>query len=121
MHETKDLNVRSVVLFGAALLVVGALIHAGVAAFLVATKRSADRSDRPPYPMAETPPAVPAPRLEVAPRAALEALRREEDALLQSYEWVDRAQGRARIPISRALDLIEKRGLPVRPVPPPAD
>jgi hypothetical protein len=121
MHETKDLNVRGVVIFAAALLVVGILLHAGAAVLLSAYKRASDRGDQPPHPLARTPATPPAPRLEVAPRAALDALRREEDALLQSYGWVDRSQGRVRIPIDRALELIEQRGLPVRPAPPPAD
>jgi hypothetical protein len=121
MHETKDLNVRGVVIFAAALLVVGLLIHAGIAVLFGAYKRETDRADRPPHPLARTSAAPPAPALEVAPRAALEALRREEDALLHSYGWVDRARGRVRIPIARAMDLIEQRGLPVRPAPPPAD
>ena len=121
MHETKDLSVRGVVRFAVALLVVGVLLHLGIAALFGVYKRETDRGDRPAHPLAQTPAAPPAPRLEVAPRAALEALRREEDALLRSYGWVDRTQGRARIPIDRALDMIERRGLPVRPSPPPAD
>ena len=121
MHETKDLNVRGVVVFAVALLGVGVLIHVGIALLFGLYKRETDRVDRPPHPLAQTPAIPPAPRLEVAPRAALEALRREEEALLHSAGWVDRAQGRVRIPIGRALDLIEQRGLPVRPVPPPAD
>jgi hypothetical protein len=120
MHETKDLSVRGVVRFAAALLVVGVLLHAGIAVLFGVYKRETDRKDRPPHPLATTAP-PPGPALEIAPRAALEALRREEDALLHSYGWVDRTQGRARIPIDRALDLIERRGLPVRPTPPPAD
>jgi hypothetical protein len=121
MHETKDLNVRGVVRFAAALLVIGALLHAGVAALFGVYKRSTERADRPAHPLARTPAVPPSPRLEVAPRAALEALHREEETLLHSYGWVDRAQGRVRIPIERALELIEQRGLPVRPSPPPAD
>jgi len=121
MHETRDLRVGAVVLFGAAVVIVGVILHLGVAALFSALRRAAVRADRPPHPLARTPALPPSPRLEVAPRAALEALRREEEQLLHSYGWVDRPQGRARIPIERALDLIERRGLPVRPAPPPAD
>jgi hypothetical protein len=121
MHETRDLHVRAVVVFAAVLLVVGVVLHIVIAWFFEATRRSAERADPPPHPLAATPAVPPAPRLEAAPKAALQALRREEDQLLQTYGWVDRAQGRVRIPISRALDLIEQKGLPVRPAPPPAD
>jgi hypothetical protein len=121
MHELRDLNVRFVALFGAGLLAVGLLLHIGVATLFSAFRRAEQRADRPAHPLAQTPALPPAPRLEVAPRAVLEALRREEDRMLHSYGWVDRAQGRVRIPIGRALELIEQRGLPVRPSPPPAD
>src|SRR5881394_2555704 len=115
MHERKDLNVRAVAWFGAGLLVVALLVALAVAAQFFAYERAEKRADPPPHPLARSPALPPPPRLEVAPRAALEALRREEDALLTSYGWVDRNQGRARIPISRAMELLEKRGLPVRP------
>jgi hypothetical protein len=121
MHERKDLNVRVVAWFGAGLLVVAVLVHLVVGAQLFSYERAAKRADPPPHPLASSPELPPPPRLEVAPRAALEALRREEDALLESYGWVDRSQGRARIPISRAMELLEKRGFPVRPAHPTAD
>ncbi len=43
------------------------------------------------------------------------ALRPGEDAILNSYGWVDQKNGIARIPISRAIDIIAARGLPARP------
>jgi hypothetical protein len=121
MHERKDLNVRAVAIFGAVLLGVGVLLHLALAGFFFGLRRALDRADAPAHPLAASPAPPPGPRLEVAPRAALEALRRDEDALLNSYGWVDRAQGRVRIPVSRAMELLESRGLPARPVQPPAD
>jgi hypothetical protein len=38
-----------------------------------------------------------------------------EDLLLDHYSWVDRQQGKVRIPIARAMELIAQRGLPVAP------
>ncbi len=121
MHERKDLNVRAVAWFGAGLLAVGVFIHLLVAGQFFAYRRAEERADPPPHPLATSPALPPSPRLEIAPREALEALRRDEDALLNSYGWVDRSQGRARVPISRAMELLEKRGLPVRPGHPTAD
>lgn len=40
-------------------------------------------------------------------------LHAREDLLLNNYSWVDRAQGRVRIPIDRAMELLAERGLPV--------
>jgi hypothetical protein len=39
-----------------------------------------------------------------------------EEGQLQSYGWVDQDAGQARIPVSRAMELIAERGLPVRSV-----
>jgi hypothetical protein len=44
-------------------------------------------------------------------------LHRREDLLLEHYSWVDQSQGKIRIPIERAMELIAQRGLPVEPKP----
>ncbi|WP_446745100.1 hypothetical protein [Silvibacterium acidisoli] len=41
------------------------------------------------------------------------ALHQREDLLLGHYSWVDQSQGKVRIPIERAMELIAQRGLPV--------
>ncbi|MGE0744819.1 MAG: hypothetical protein AB7K86_06205, partial [Rhodospirillales bacterium] len=59
--------------------------------------------------------APPPPRLQVDPaadRAVLEAAAR---ALLTGYGWTDRAAGRARIPIERAIEILAARGWPQPP------
>jgi hypothetical protein len=38
-----------------------------------------------------------------------------EDLLLENYSWADQSQGKVRIPIERAMELIAQRGLPVAP------
>jgi hypothetical protein len=38
-----------------------------------------------------------------------------EDLLLDHYSWVDRQQGKVRIPIARAMELLVRDGLPVAP------
>jgi hypothetical protein len=40
-------------------------------------------------------------------------LHAREDLLLDNYSWVDRSQGKVRIPIDRAMELLAQRGLPV--------
>jgi hypothetical protein len=42
-------------------------------------------------------------------------LHQREDLLLDNYSWIDRSQGKVRIPIERAMELIAQRGLPVAP------
>src|SRR5207244_7388269 len=62
-----------------------------------------------PSPPAQLPPE---PRLQVNAPVDLQHWRATEDALLNKYEWVDRGNGVVRIPISRAMALVEQRGLP---------
>ncbi|HEY4047790.1 MAG TPA: hypothetical protein VGM27_13085 [Acidobacteriaceae bacterium] len=42
-------------------------------------------------------------------------LHAREDLLLDHYSWIDRQQGKVRIPISRAMQLLAQYGLPVAP------
>ncbi|MDR3727485.1 MAG: hypothetical protein P4K86_10625 [Terracidiphilus sp.] len=42
-------------------------------------------------------------------------LHTREDLLLDHYSWVDRSQGKVRIPIERAMELLAQRGLPQAP------
>jgi hypothetical protein len=46
------------------------------------------------------------------PGEALRQLQATENAILTTYGWADRQNGVVRIPIDRAIDLIEQRGLP---------
>jgi hypothetical protein len=43
-------------------------------------------------------------------------LHQREDLLLDNYTWVDQSQGKVRIPIERAMQIIAQKGLPVAPV-----
>jgi hypothetical protein len=56
----------------------------------------------------------PEPRLQTNPREDLRDLRAKEDAILESYGWVDRNAGVVRIPIDEAMKLTVQRGLPSR-------
>jgi hypothetical protein len=42
-------------------------------------------------------------------------LHAKEDLLLENYTWADQSQGKVRIPIERAMELIAQQGLPVAP------
>ena len=50
----------------------------------------------------------PTPRLQTNPWRDIAELRASEDAILQSYGWVDRKGGVVRIPIDRAMDLVAR-------------
>ena len=58
----------------------------------------------------------PTPRLQMDDgNQDLADMHQKEDLLLDHYTWVDKSQGKVRIPIERAMDLIVQRGLPVAP------
>ncbi|MBV9523771.1 MAG: hypothetical protein JO010_13305 [Alphaproteobacteria bacterium] len=53
----------------------------------------------------------PAPRLQIDEQADLGPYRREEEAKLGSYGWVDRAKGIVRIPIEEAMARLARDGI----------
>jgi len=61
----------------------------------------------------------PTPRLQLDDgNQDLADLHERESLLLNYYSWVDKPGGAVRIPITRAMELIAQRGLPVAPPPP---
>jgi hypothetical protein len=64
------------------------------------------------HPRPVTPPAVPAPVLQISPRADMARFKAEEDREMTSYGWVDRDRGVVRIPIDRAMAKVAKDGIP---------
>jgi hypothetical protein len=111
-HEHADVSVAPIVMFGLALVVIVVSSLFGLAGLFRFLSHEAPVGP-PPSPMAQHQ-LPPAPRLEIHTTKDLDALRKAEDAAINSYGWVDRDAGRVRIPISRAIDLIAERGLPVR-------
>ena len=115
-HETSDANVNAVFGFGVAMMAGGVVVlflvwllfgyfsgreaGSGAREFPLA----ADQQNRLP----------PEPRLQTSPKQDLIDLRASEDAILNSYGWVDKAGGVVRIPISEAMKLTVQRGLPSR-------
>lgn len=57
----------------------------------------------------------PEPRIQADPKIDIEKFREAEDKALTSYGWVDKNAGVAKIPIDRAMTLLEQRGLPTPP------
>jgi hypothetical protein len=79
-------------------------------------KDIADRQAPPPVLAgARTQPLPPAPRLESNPPKDLAEFRQRENAVLDTYAWVDKEKGAARIPVDRAIDILSAKGLPVPP------
>src|SRR5438034_4061609 len=115
-HEVSDVDVRGILLFGAGLFVMVAVVSLLVwVLFGYVGSREAIRGPRE-YPLAATEQnrLPPEPRLQTNPREDLRELRVHEEQVLTSYGWVDRNAGVVRIPIDEAMKMVVKKGLAVR-------
>lgn len=116
-YETDAISVRAA-LFAIIVLVVltGLAVAAVTGLQVILTGSPLDFS--PPAAGVGDPPRTPVPdRVQSRAASGLEyaELRAVEEALLNSYGWVDESAGVVRIPIDRAMELVIQRGLPTRP------
>ena len=110
MSERRDgeLNVKAIVGFAIGLVVVTTLSAVGLwyfSKFLRGYEAAKDPA-RPVLEAARAPYEPPGPRLQSDPEGELKALRDKEDAILESYAWIDEAGGLAQVPIERAITLM---------------
>ncbi len=114
-HEKRDINVRIVVGFAAALVLAAILINFFIwvlFGFFGHLETSTYPSGAPPAQPTEIR-LPPDPRLQEKPREDLKALRKQEDALLNQYTWINHQTGAVRIPIWQAMDQVVRQGFPV--------
>ena len=113
-YETSDADPKPIVWFGvalAAMLVVTIAAMAWMFDYFMAREKQLDTSGSP---LADTRERPAAPELQVTPSSDLTQLRAREEALLNSYGWVDRQEGLVRIPIERAMEMLAEQNPPVR-------
>jgi len=115
-HETSDVNIRAILGFGAALVVVAAVVHLLIYVLFGYFNVRENAKVPPEYPLAATEGhrEPPEPRLQTDPRQDLSDLRAKEDDVLGSYGCVDKNASIVRIPIDAAVKLTLQRGLPAR-------
>jgi hypothetical protein len=112
-HETGDVNVWAIGKFAFALI---AIIAVSLGLLVGLFKYFQTRDEANPTAVRVDPIKLfPEPRLERNPIADLQAVRAEEDRMLNSYGWVDPQKNMVRVPIDIAIDLLAKKGLPSRP------
>jgi len=111
-----DSELNRKVLFGflislALLVIVTAALMRGVFGFLVS---DVEKNDPAPSPIAAANlrRLPPEPRLEVDPTVGLRELHAHEDSILMSYGWENEAEGIARVPVERAMEMIAHDGPP---------
>jgi len=115
-HEESDVNIAAIFGFGVGLLVVTAVAFLLVYVLFRFFDARARPNEVAEYPLAAAQEnrVPPEPRLQEHPREDLSELRAKEDAILESYGWVDKNAGVVRIPIDAAMKLTLERGLPAR-------
>jgi hypothetical protein len=113
-HELSDLKPGYAALF--AVVVTVFIVAAAVITFLLIHFKEAEHSGQEtPVPrLAQEREATPGPRLQVDANKELRQMRAGEEAVLNSYGWVDKDSGIVRIPIQRAMEILAKKGLPAQ-------
>ena len=115
-HETDDVNVRAILWFVGVLTAIAIVIHVAMWGMFEGLAWYERKNE--PYVTPLTRPTgqpFPEPTLQQTPWTDLTKFRTEQHNYLHSYGWVDEKLGVARIPISKAKELLLQRGLPVRP------
>ena len=107
-YEVRDADVKTLLQFGVALCLVIVLALFGVSK-LMAYLAARQPEGQPASPLAQTADLPPKPRLQITPRLELAEKRNADDAVLNSYAWIDRPSGTVRIPIDRAMELVAER------------
>jgi hypothetical protein len=115
-HEDTDINVRTVLSFGAGMVIVAVTCVVIIRVLFGVLSRQAIASDPPPTsavarPVGQLPRA---PILLTNERAALAKFHAEEAKTLDGYGWVDQVGGVTHIPVDEAKKLLVQRGLPAR-------
>jgi hypothetical protein len=114
-YEKRDVHVRPLFMFGGGLVllsVIVLLLMGWMFGYFEVREARVDVPESPLLSQAGEPP--PEPRLQVTPYDDLGLIRAEEETSLNSYGWVDRGAGIAKIPIERAMDLLTQKGLPTK-------
>jgi hypothetical protein len=114
-HEHSDINIRTVLAFGAgmAVVVVASALLVLIVFRMLERQEAAHDPDISPVaaPVGQEPPA---PQLLTDEPGNLRKVRAEETNTLDRYGWVDQQAGVAHVPIEEAKKLLVQHGLPVR-------
>ena len=111
-HDTDEVSVRGIVTFALGLIAVGLVVHFLLGLIMQRYSRQEKQGQALTPPLFAVPVEVPAPRLQGDPGADRVRVQQAQLEILNSYGWVDRDAGIARIPIDRAMEILAKTGLP---------
>lgn len=112
-YETRDASTAGLLKFALTLAVVIVIVLFGMRwIFWHFAKVQTLGPTMTPFENARTIP--PVPRLQVAPQKEIHDYWESQQAILNSYGWVDRQNGVVRIPVDRAMRILLAKGLPAR-------
>lgn len=109
----REVNVKAVAWTVGILVAVALVVHVLIYGLIVGFNRFDDKREPRPSPIAEAnrQPPPPLPRLQTTPEGDMKLYREDEDRLLGQAQWLDQGQGRLRIPIDLAMEIVAGRGL----------
>jgi hypothetical protein len=113
-YERRDVSPNFILVFGIGVALLIAISIGVVIGMLTLFSAQATESAPTLSPVVDTQQLPPGPRLQAAPERDLQELREANEVILDTYGWVDQEDGRVRIPIDQAMDLLLEEGLPVR-------
>jgi hypothetical protein len=117
-YERTDADSKPIARFMLWLAVLTVLTHIGIAFMFTAMSGNRVTEGEQRYPLAAiidgAPPEPAGARLQTEPEADMQRFRASENALLESYGWIDEDAGTVRVPIAEAIRLTLERGLPAR-------
>lgn len=110
-YERRDVNLRAIIWLALAVTATVALTFVGLRGLINSFESVAKDADPQLSPLApdQTPPL---PRLQSTPNLDYVEYRAQQEAQLDTYDWIDKEQGVVRLPISRAIDKALEKGLP---------
>ncbi len=115
-HEVRDANIPHVLLYGFGMLVL--VLIAGVVISGIVYKYMGWFLQQPPaqpqYQAGQNQ-LPPQPRIEVQGWRDMNEFRDAEQKQLDSYGWVDKNRNIVRIPITQAMEIVARKGLPPKP------
>jgi hypothetical protein len=115
-HEPTDLSLRGIMSFAVGLTILGLVVFFVLSTVVMRNFLREERRELAARPerFRDDRGQFPEPRLQSSPPGDLTTMRKQDAQALNSYGWVDRKKGVARIPIDRAIDILAREGLPSR-------
>lgn len=116
-HEPGDVNARALTRFGLSMAGLIVIFMFGLWGMFGYLKNRAAELGRPlsAAAMVSAQKQPPEPRLQAHAAQDMREWRAAEEKASRQYGWINPDKGIVQIPVARAMDLIEQRGLPVLP------